>query len=213
MKNEQSTLINESWVLAGKMHTIKRMVLFALCLLVLGSTQSLLADITNGHFSEDLSSGWSWTPIENVFYDSDNHWAVLRVDDEEDGSVTTLSQDVISLQTSDKWLLSFDFVMATSEPGSETDEFTASFGTYRDTWKAPVIFGSYPEMVSVVLDVAEWDPGPYELVFELTNETDGILTSVTIDNVQLSPVPVPGAVVLGSLGVGFAGWMLRRRAR
>jgi len=46
----------------------------------------------------------------------------------------------------------------------------------------------------------------------LTNEPDGISTSVAIDNVQVSAVPVPGAVVLGSLGVGFAGWMLRRRA-
>ena len=32
-----------------------------------------------------------------------------------------------------------------------------------------------------------------------------------IDNVSLNVIPVPGAVILGSLGLGFAGWKLRKR--
>ena len=206
MKNERRTLINKSWVLAGEMHTIKRMVLLAVCLLVPASSQPLLAGITNGDFSGGLSG---WTASENViYYDG---WAVLRVDDEQELSYSTLSQDGISLLPSDRWL-SFDFVMAKSEAGGETDIFTAAFGTHLWTWEASDIVGdTYSETVS--LDLAGWAPGPYELLFELTNVPDGISTSVAIDNVQISVVPVPGAVALGSLGVGFAGWMLRRRAR
>jgi hypothetical protein len=206
MKNERRTLINRSWVLAGEMRRIKGMVLLALCLLVPASTQPLLADITNGGFSAGLSG---WTASENVLYD--NGRAVLMVDDEQEPSASTLSQDGIYLLPSDRWL-SFDFVMAKSEAGGETDIFTASFGTHLRTWEASAIVGdSYSETVS--LDLAGWASGPYELLFELTNDPDGISTSVAIDNVQLSAVPVPGAVALGSLGVGFAGWMLRRRAR
>lgn len=204
MKNE-CTLINESWVLARGMHTIKRMVLLAVCLLVLGSTQPLLADITNGDFSDGLS-GWT-TSDKNPAYQFGAR-AVLTVDDKQEppDSNSTLSQDGIELESWDKWL-SFDFEME-GEGGAETDKFTASFGgTYLGTWEAPAI------LQTVSFNLADWDPGPYELVFKLKNDPDGISTSVVIDNVRLSPVPVPGAVVLGSLGVGFAGWMLRRRAR
>jgi hypothetical protein len=84
------------------------MVLLALCLLIPASTQPLLAGITNGDFSGGLSG---WTASENVLYDSDNGWAVLRVYDydEKNWSYSTLSQD-IDLESSDQWL-SFEFVM------------------------------------------------------------------------------------------------------
>jgi len=108
MKNEPCTLSNESLVLAGEMPRIKGMVLLALCLLIPASTQPLLAGITNGDFSGGLSG---WTASENVLYDSDNGWAVLRVYDydEKNWSYSTLSQD-IDLESSDQWL-SFEFVM------------------------------------------------------------------------------------------------------
>ncbi len=38
-------------------------------------------------------------------------------------------------------------------------------------------------------------------------------TSVRIDNVRLAVVPVPGAVLLGGIGLGYAGLRLRRRTR
>jgi len=45
-------------------------------------------------------------------------------------------------------------------------------------------------------------------------ETDGdpILRAFEMDHLQLSPVPVPGAVLLGVLGLGAAGVRLRRHA-
>lgn len=48
------------------------------------------------------------------------------------------------------------------------------------------------------------------LYFDLIGSDDGFLTSVSIDNVQVSVIPVPGALLLGSIGVGLVGWLRRR---
>jgi hypothetical protein len=215
MKNERRTLINESWVLTGKMHTIKRMVLLAVCLLVLGSTQPILADITNGDFSADPPL-WGWTVSDETFVYEYGDRAFLTV---EEWSSSTLSQDEIKLESSDKWL-SFEFEMIGGS--DETDEFTAAFGPSGTSPNPFYIFrsddprfdgDSYLETVTFPL--TDLDTGPshkYKLLFTLTNiHPDDTTSSVAIDNVRLSPVPVPGAVVLGSLGLSFSGWLLRRR--
>jgi hypothetical protein len=56
-----------------------------------------------------------------------------------------------------------------------------------------------------------WLPsaGTYTLGFEI-NDSIGVFESILgVDNVQV--VPVPGAVLLGAIGLGFANWRLRRR--
>ena len=220
MKNEPCTLINESWVLAGGMHTIKRMVLLAVCLLVLASTQPLLADITNGNFSADPPL-LGWTVSDETFvYECDGR-AFLTV---EELSSSTLSQDSIYLDPdSDKWL-SFEFEMIGGS--NETDEFTATFGPSGSSPSPSPFYifssddsrfdgDSYSETVMFYLaDLPTGSSYKYELLFTLTNLDLGPLdttSSVAIDNVRLSAVPVPGAVVLGSIGLSFSGWLLRRR--
>jgi hypothetical protein len=50
------------------------------------------------------------------------------------------------------------------------------------------------------------DPGiAYILAFGNNYETVGV------DNLQWEPIPAPGAILLGSLGVGLVGWLRRRR--
>jgi len=57
------------------------------------------------------------------------------------------------------------------------------------------------------------DAGTYTLLIETWNDIDNCAPGhVGIDNVALSPVPVPGAVLLGLLGLSVAGMKLRKHA-
>jgi hypothetical protein len=51
----------------------------------------------------------------------------------------------------------------------------------------------------------------YWLAFELLGEDDRYKTLVEIDDVRCYVVPVPGAALIGGIGLSFAGWRLRRR--
>lgn len=52
--------------------------------------------------------------------------------------------------------------------------------------------------------------GTYTIVFGINNGLDSIYDSyLGIDDVKL--IPAPGAMLLGTIGVGFVGWLRRRR--
>jgi len=54
--------------------------------------------------------------------------------------------------------------------------------------------------------------GSYAATFTIRDIGFGINESTSLMiPIEVEPVPVPGALVLGSVGVGFAGWLLKRR--
>jgi hypothetical protein len=59
------------------------------------------------------------------------------------------------------------------------------------------------------------ETGTYRLYFGIGDisysHDPGLESILGVDNVRLVPVPAPGAIVLGSIGVTFAGCLLRRR--
>ncbi len=122
--------------------------------------------------------------------------------------------------------LSFDLVMSVV-PGGDYDEFS-----WPDAFTAslldPVTFDplvsnpgyidfyyvdntGYLETVATVsgntvsLDVSSLAGLDAYLVFDLWGSYDGMLTSVNLDNVEVSVIPVPGALLLGFIGIGSFG--------
>ena len=162
------------------------------------------ADLVNGDFSSDLSVGWTvaggverWDEAARFYGDEDG----------EGYDHSTLTQvftlDPLSL------ILSFDVLMTTG--GGETDYFTASLdGTTFYTRGSD--FGGETFAETFTYDVSSLAGTTVELAFDLEHDyTDGYITVVSLDNVAVSLIPTPGAVLLGSIGLSFSGWLLRKR--
>ncbi len=58
-----------------------------------------------------------------------------------------------------------------------------------------------------------WTAAPVSgVTLSFQNTDGGDKIGPLLDNVQLTAVPAPGAIILGSLGIGLVGWLRRRRA-
>ncbi|MBL7189376.1 MAG: hypothetical protein ISS70_23860 [Phycisphaerae bacterium] len=186
-------------------------------------TESAPADLDteefleNGKFIGNLSP-WSVSPaIVDVYpvkwFDDDGDGdgeAGFRPDPDESYEYSALSQK-ITVYPEFPWL-SFDVLMKTVLPGHETDVFTASLGgteLYELLSSDPMVGGVIP----VTLNVSDFIlAGSVTLEFKLAHDyTPGDSeTTVQLDNVAL--VPIPGALVLGSIGLSLAGcWLGKRR--
>jgi len=73
---------------------------------------------------------------------------------------------------------------------------------------------STPGPVSVSFDLTSLDGSePLGLQFSLTAWDSDIGSTLTISNVRLTPVPVPGAVLLAGLGLGTSAFGILRKKR
>ena len=164
-----------------------------------------MAGLVNGDFSQDPpGTGWSYSSSGVDVYSDSTAWdgnglAVLYTYNESEATVSELSQDNVFLLPGETQML-FDIVMYKSQDTPETDTFRAIFGTQvyilrTSDFTGPVFSDT------IVFDLSGLSAGPYTLTFQLENEYDCVETSVLIDNVQFSPVPVPGAFLLAAIGM------------
>ncbi|MBN2138130.1 MAG: hypothetical protein JW720_10000 [Sedimentisphaerales bacterium] len=85
---------------------------------------------------------------------------------------------------------------------------------------SPDVFGAGGPAVTVFDELFISGMNPYEYRVQLAGRTGGLAADIDIDNVnvtafegELPPrVPVPGAMILASLGAGAVGWLRRRKA-
>lgn len=201
---------------------LKLSVVLAVLLMMLQSSVLAVPTVENGDFSAGLS-GWT---VEWVTVTDGGGYALFEEDAFDLSS--TLSQEftipALALE------LSFDVQMSAVpggafDPFAWPDAFTASLldpVTYDPLLSNPGVTDyyyeentGYVETVATVsgntvsLDVSGLAGLDAYLVFDLWGSDDGMLTSVSLDNVNVSVIPAPGALLLGLIGMGAVG-VLRR---
>jgi len=196
----------------------------ALCaVLFLFTVKAGLADITNGDFSAGLT-GWT---VEYGTVTEGPGFALFEEDLFEQSSTLTQIFTIPALALE----LSFDVLMSstgTYDTAEWADAFMASL--YDSSTGFPLdnnpgvddffymehtglveTVGSF-DGTKVTLDVSAFGGLDAYLVFDLwSNLYDGVETSVNLDNVNITVIPAPGALLLGLIGFSAVG--LWRRSK
>jgi len=197
---------------------LKSLGVGGIALLCLCLTSLAGPTVENGDFSAGLT-GWT---VEYGTVTDGGGFALFQ--EHATSLSSTLSQEftipALALE------LSFDVVIS-SVPGGDDDPFA-----WPDAFTAslldPVTFDplisnpgvtefyyldntGYEETVGTVsgstvsLDVSSWAGYDVLLSFDLWGGLDGMQTTVGVDNVNVSVIPAPGALLLGLIGTGAVG--------
>ncbi len=191
---------------------------FLLC-----SAPVVFADLTNGDFSTPGLYGWT---VESGNVSDGGGYALFQEHpvDMLSSLVQEFTLPALALE------LSFDVAMS-SVPGGDHESWPDAFMALL---LDPLTFGplisnpgytefyyldntGYLETVATVsgnnvsLDVSSLAGLDVFLAFDLLGGDDGMLTSVELDNVNVSVVPAPGALLLGLIGIGTVGTLRRSR--
>jgi len=208
--------------------------LIALCAVVCFPAPSAVADpaIVNGDFSAGLTD---WT-VEWGDVTDGGGFALFQEDVPEfPGDLPDISSTLSQAFTlpGQALFLSFDLAMTAEgnpDPLAWPDAFTASlldggtldplvswdpfvteFFLFENTGLMETAVGVAVAGDTVSLDVSAWAGQDVLLSFDLWAGEDGMTTTAALDNVNVSLVPVPGAAVLGALGLASGLVGLRRK--
>ncbi|MBN1362190.1 MAG: hypothetical protein JW993_16460 [Sedimentisphaerales bacterium] len=194
-----------------------------------GAISPAYADITlqNGDFSSGLA-GWTveWGDV------TDGGGYALFQEDAFDISSTLSQQFTLPLGAQ---LLSFDLTLsaegdrdpfawpdaftaslldaATFDPLITWDPFVTEFFLLENTGAMETSAGMAVAGNTISLDVSSWRGQDVLLSFDLWGSYDGMTTTTHLDNVDVSVVPLPSAVLLAIVGLGSSiiGLPLKRK--
>jgi len=196
-------------------------VLISLCITTLAIPARADLYVEDGDFalsSTGFSASWgvggdAQVAPQTVAGDT---FALFTEEAEVSDATTSLTQTIDNLSDTVTYDISFDLSISSEIiPTNESDHFNVLFDgqsiySWSNTGDEYVAQVQIDEHVAATVTAGS---ATADLIFEF--EADGfrkeILTSVKLDNVSMSVVPVPSAVLLGSFGLGVAGWRLRRK--
>jgi hypothetical protein len=116
--------------------------------------------------------------------------------------------------TGDWASLTFDF-----DPKFVVTDVTFVYGGNLNSIDIEILDSSDNVLDSLSAVTDQGDPiGPVTLeagignsIYQLRWKDPDKLELAQLDNISLTVIPAPGAILLGSIGVGFVGWLRRRR--
>ncbi len=208
-----------------KNNCIKLFGFSALIVAFAGLTAFAGPTVQNGDFSTPGLSGWT---VEYGTVTDGGGYALFEEDPFDLSSTLSQGFTIPTLALE----LSFDVVMSAVpggafDPFAWADTFTASLYDSGDNplFANPLGIDEFFYLDNtgfvdttgtitgntVSLDVSSLVGQDVLLVFDLWGGDDGWLTSVSLDNVNVSVIPAPGALLLAGIGTALVGFLRRSR--